>query len=203
MLPGNSVTSRLPRRRLAYPPPSFLLAILVASAQPAETSVQARKPRPSETPMVGVVAFTPNTGQMSDDVLFMSHCAGGETLLTTRGLRVTVADQQQPLRGRAHGLDRTASPPPMRTLTIRPVGAHLTVTSASERLEGNVSYFLGSNPGRWRTRLPRFHRVVFSNAYPGIDLAVYGRESGPSTTLSSDQGRTRALLTSPSRERQA
>ena len=67
----------------------------------------------------------------------------------------------------------------MRTLTIRPVGAHLTVTSASERLEGNVSYFLGSNPGRWRTRLPRFHRVVFSNAYPGIDLAVYGRESGP------------------------
>ncbi|HEX5410772.1 MAG TPA: SBBP repeat-containing protein [Terriglobia bacterium] len=48
--------------------------------------------------------------------------------------------------------------------------------TASERLPGNTSYFLGNNPQSWRTNIPNYARVRYQQIYPGIDLAYYGRQ---------------------------
>jgi hypothetical protein len=44
---------------------------------------------------------------------------------------------------------------------------------ALDRLPGKTSYFLGKR-GSWRPDVPQFAKVLYSNAYPGIDLVYYG-----------------------------
>jgi uncharacterized protein (TIGR03437 family) len=45
-------------------------------------------------------------------------------------------------------------------------------------LSGSVSYFLGNDPGRWRTGLRRYGEVRYREVYPGIDLVFHTR-TGP------------------------
>ncbi|MEJ7609413.1 MAG: hypothetical protein WKF37_24845 [Bryobacteraceae bacterium] len=45
---------------------------------------------------------------------------------------------------------------------------------AEEPFPGRSNYFSGSAPGRWRTGVPHFGRVVYSDVYPGIDVVYYG-----------------------------
>ncbi|MCX6636456.1 MAG: SBBP repeat-containing protein [Acidobacteria bacterium] len=48
--------------------------------------------------------------------------------------------------------------------------------SAEGPLEGKVQYFIGNSPERWRTGIPTYGRVRFSDVYPGIDLIYYGNQ---------------------------
>ena len=49
------------------------------------------------------------------------------------------------------------------------------VEGANE-LEGKVNYFIGHDPARWRTNVPTFERVHYTEVYPGIDLAYHGNQ---------------------------
>lgn len=124
-------------------------------------------------------AFTPNAGQTSADVLFMMHGHAGDLLLTKGGLRLTVrsVDEFEDRRGKRGRRDAPLSP--AHTVTIRPIGATLGSAVGLDQLPGRVSYFFGGHPSHWRTDLPRYGRVVYRNAYPGVDLAVYGRAGEP------------------------
>ncbi|HYL39266.1 MAG TPA: SBBP repeat-containing protein [Bryobacteraceae bacterium] len=46
---------------------------------------------------------------------------------------------------------------------------------ALDPLTGRSNYFLGNNPRKWRTRVPNYARVAVRDAYPGIDLILYGK----------------------------
>ena len=45
-----------------------------------------------------------------------------------------------------------------------------------EQLPGTSSYFAGSDPKLWHTRIPQFGRVRYSHLYPGVDVIFYFRE---------------------------
>ena len=48
---------------------------------------------------------------------------------------------------------------------------------------GYTSYFIGNDPSRWRTAVPRFARVRYEQVYPGIDVVYYGVDEGPEYDL--------------------
>jgi Beta-propeller repeat/HYDIN/CFA65/VesB-like, Ig-like domain/Abnormal spindle-like microcephaly-assoc'd, ASPM-SPD-2-Hydin len=48
--------------------------------------------------------------------------------------------------------------------------------TATEKLPGHTSYFLGNDPRHWHTNVPNYARLRYRGIYPGIDLTYYGRE---------------------------
>lgn len=45
---------------------------------------------------------------------------------------------------------------------------------AEERAPGDVNYFRGNDPSRWRTGIPRYSQLVYRNLWPGIDMRLRG-----------------------------
>ena len=45
-----------------------------------------------------------------------------------------------------------------------------------DKQPGKISYFLDSNPRRWRTGIPTYGKVAYHSVYPGIDLVYYGNQ---------------------------
>jgi hypothetical protein len=43
-------------------------------------------------------------------------------------------------------------------------------------LEGKVNYLIGNDPAQWRTNIPTFSRVRYSEVYRGIDVVYYGNQ---------------------------
>jgi hypothetical protein len=43
-------------------------------------------------------------------------------------------------------------------------------------LPGKSNYFIGNDPKKWRTNVPNYSRVKYSDVYPGIDLVYYGNQ---------------------------
>jgi Beta-propeller repeat len=46
---------------------------------------------------------------------------------------------------------------------------------ALDHLPAEVNYFIGNDPAKWRTNVPTFKRIKYSEIYPGIDLVASGR----------------------------
>jgi hypothetical protein len=53
-------------------------------------------------------------------------------------------------------------------------GANTITPAAADLLPGKVNYILGNDPKRWRTNIPTYAKVTYSNVYPGVDLVYYG-----------------------------
>src|SRR2546426_6077837 len=54
-----------------------------------------------------------------------------------------------------------------------------------EELPGKANYFIGNDPSKWRTDVPTYAKVQYTNVYPGIDLIYYGNQDRKSTRLNS------------------
>ncbi len=50
------------------------------------------------------------------------------------------------------------------------------VIRGEEKLPGQSHYFLGNDPGQWRTHIPTYARVRYQQVYPGVDLVYYGQQ---------------------------
>lgn len=86
--------------------------------------------------------------------------AGGAFLVDARGLVVAPAE------------------PGAATLSCTLPGSDPSaVVAGEEPVPGGVSRFRGSDPSRWRTAIPSFHRLRVRDAYPGIDLVWHGSDS--------------------------
>ena len=48
--------------------------------------------------------------------------------------------------------------------------------SGLDELPGKTNYFIGNDPKKWRTNVPTYAKVKYSNVYPGIDLIYYGNQ---------------------------
>ncbi len=44
------------------------------------------------------------------------------------------------------------------------------------KLAGETNYFLGNDPGKWRTHVPHFSRAVAKGVLPGVDVVAYGND---------------------------
>jgi hypothetical protein len=90
------------------------------------------------------------------------------------GRRARGGDRPEPRPGKAAPDDA----PIVDVLRMRLVGASADarVTGVWEQ-PGKTHYFRGSTPASWRTNVPTFAGVHYSQVYPGIDLLYYGREA--------------------------
>jgi hypothetical protein len=104
--------------------------------------------------------FEPNLGQCDRQVLFLARAASG-TLFLTPAEAVLSGGQA----GRA------------AALRIRFEGGSDAAELVAEKpLGGTSSYFVGSDPGRWRMNVPGYERVRYRDVYPGVDVVYYGNQ---------------------------
>jgi hypothetical protein len=45
-----------------------------------------------------------------------------------------------------------------------------------EERPGKSNYFMGNDPRKWRTNMPNYTKVKYSNVYRGVDLVYYGNQ---------------------------
>jgi hypothetical protein len=101
------------------------------------------------------LSFERNVGQADSRVSFLSRGAGYGILLTGNGVMFSLHNRTM--------------------LRMSMVGANPNAEAAAlEELPGRSSYFIGNDPGRWRTNVANFAKVQYKDVYPGIDLLFYG-----------------------------
>ncbi len=142
------------------------LAILVFSCA-GRLAAEARH-LPNGVPLRPLaLRFEPNVGQTDPQVRFLSGSGSGDVFLTPSEIVLSLR-QPEPRTGavgksaavRLHILDAN---PNLRAVGLDP-------------LPGRTNYFIGNDPKKWRTNVPAFARVRYTDVYPGIDLVAYGND---------------------------
>ena len=150
---------------------SFLLLLLAGSCSPNFALAWAGAAAPAKTPIVDGVhysalplGFEANQGQVDGQVKYLARGRAYTLFLTSRAAVLS-------LRSARAGQPATAC----LRLTLR--GATATpVIKGEEKLPGQSHYFLGNDPGQWRTHIPTYARVRYQQVYPGVDLVYYGQQ---------------------------
>ena len=70
-----------------------------------------------------------------------------------------------------HPIQNPKSKIQTQVVRLRLVGANGNADVAgADELPGKVNYFIGNDPGTWRTNLPTYAKVKYQGVYPGVDL---------------------------------
>jgi hypothetical protein len=110
--------------------------------------------------------------------LFLSPTEAVMTLRRTgNGARGPRSERLRSL-GAQVGFSRRADGQPGATaLRIALVGANANARADGlDSLPTTLNYFLGNDPGQWRTGVPTFGKVRYRDVYPRIDLVYYGNQ---------------------------
>ena len=105
--------------------------------------------------------FEANTGQTDPEAQFISR---------GRGYALFLTKSQAVLSLRSQGATS-------RTIRLRLIdGAPNTTAEGIDLLPGTVNYFVGNHPDKWKSGVPVFRKVKYSQVYPGVDLIYYGNQ---------------------------
>lgn len=158
--------------RLTIVGPGPAARVAAGEAAFAELASNVRR-RPGSRP----IALEINRGQHHPDVRFYAKAPVGDAYLTKGKLILG-------LRGKpsAPSADQPAAQherqSPAAAVQVSFVGASQEPQiDGLDLLESYSSYFVGSDPRQWRTRVPHYARAWFRDIYPGVD-AIYSGESG-------------------------
>lgn len=130
------------------------------------------------------LSFEANQGQADSEVRFLSRGAGYSLFLTDSGAVLALGESSAAAestglfagRPRVEKLDSQPSAG-LATIRMELIGASRDMRSeAANPLPGVVSYFIGNDPGKWRTNIPTYARVKYESVYPGVDLVYYGNQ---------------------------
>jgi len=120
--------------------------------------------------------FEANLGQRDPRVQFHSRGQGYDLFLTSTEMVLALnrPNQQAPQLP-----PRPGDPPPpprdMFALRMQLVGANpLAQLTGQHQLAGVSNFLIGNDRTQWRTNVPNYSRVAYSNVYPGIDMLYYG-----------------------------
>lgn len=130
------------------------------------------------------LSFEVNRGQVSRQAKYLARGQGFTLFLTQTDaiLQLTKfmpGNPAVPATYSALKADQpgTASAGAADVIRLKLLGANRQARiTASERLPGNTSYFLGNDPQKWLAGIPNYARVRYQQIYPGIDLAYYGHQ---------------------------
>jgi hypothetical protein len=101
------------------------------------------------------LSFEPNTGQAAAEVRYLAR-SSSYTLYLTGAETVLAGKNQQPFR-------------------MKLLDAKLPARIVGEDQQASTSnYFVGNDPGKWRTSVPNYGMVRYAGIYPGVDLVYYG-----------------------------
>ncbi len=109
--------------------------------------------------------FEPNQGQADARVKFLSRGPGYIVFLTPEEAVLNLVGGKQP---GSEGREQAA-------VRMQLVGANPEARlEGLEPLPGKSNYFIGNDPGKWRTDVANYAKVRQQSVYPGIDLIYYG-----------------------------
>lgn len=156
-----------------------LIALLMPGAPLAKRTLPAANTPEALAPTASLdrlpARFEQNLGQAPEGVAFTAKT---RTLLASfngGGIDFGLAegvDVEQAL-GSSFGPDGALSNRRIQVVSMRFVGANpAAVISAEEVQEGVSNYYLGNDPTKWRTNVPGYSRIRFSETWPGIDMVV-------------------------------
>jgi hypothetical protein len=129
------------------------------------------------------LSFEANHGQADARVKFLSRTGGYSLFLTgdeaVLALSAKRTDTNKAkIAGTAHTLQSgMAEPKPggVLRMKLRNANPAAKVTGLDE-LAGTSNYFIGNDPGKWRTGVPTYAKVKYEGIYSGIDLVYYGNQ---------------------------
>ncbi len=108
--------------------------------------------------------FVKNEGQTGKEILY--HSIGGalSPLFTDRGVRFTVQGN-------------TGHPLPLGLLFDGITGDAIELV-AENPAQARINYFIGSDPSKWKTRIPTFLTIRYRNVWRGVDVLFYEDTGG-------------------------
>ena len=128
------------------------------------------------------LSFEANQGQVDPHVQFLTRGHGHTLFLTPSDAVLALRTDEAKGAGRegeAHQGKPSNNPPPTSRSAVRMTfeGANPQAEMVGlEKLPGIVNYFIGADPSNWRTNIPTYQKVAYTNVYPGIDLVYYGNQ---------------------------
>ncbi|MBI3249008.1 MAG: hypothetical protein HYZ50_21100 [Deltaproteobacteria bacterium] len=121
--------------------------------------------------------FEPNQGQTDEQVHFLSRARGYTLFLTSTEAVLALRQNSEARIQKSESQHPTPHTQPPAVLRMQFIGANLNPQIAGhEELPGQVNYFIGNNPDKWRTNIPTFAKVQYQDVYPGVDLVYYGNQ---------------------------
>ena len=114
--------------------------------------------------------FIQNDGQVDEKVRFYEKGSGHGTYFTKEGVYLwlgsgVIARHEAPEQSPIH----------FQLIKLIPLNANKNPEIiAVDPQEGKVNYFVGSDPGKWKTNIATYKAVIYKEIYPGIDLKFYG-----------------------------
>jgi hypothetical protein len=146
-----------------------------AALRPADAAVRRRVARAIQAQPL---AFEAHPGRREGETRFLSRGAGYSLLISSSEAALSLSGTGTPRKSRSR-LPGTAPAPPERGETVRMklVGSRTRPRVRGERkLPECVNYFIGNDPGRWRTHVVTYAAVRQEGIYPGVDLVYYGNQ---------------------------
>jgi hypothetical protein len=113
------------------------------------------------------VAFVKNEGQWDFRAKYLASMNGGDVWLTNEGY---VLDLHQPQNGGAKGQVVRVS---------FSNGDASPVYEDGQELPGKLNYFIGNQPSKWTTNVPRFAGTTARNVGSGLDVRYYFDGAAP------------------------
>ena len=158
---------------------SGLLFIAGYSAAAGNTPGLLGRPQPPGVNYAKLpLAFEANAGQTDSQVKFLSRGHGYTLFLTGNEAVLSLAGAAGD-SPRSRGVERTSSRTDPSVVRMKLIGANenAPVVGTAE-LPGKSNYFIGNDSKQWRTNVPTYADVKYSNVYPGVDLVYYGNQGG-------------------------
>ncbi len=128
------------------------------------------------------LSFEANQGQTDSHVQFLSRGRGHTLFLTPSDAVLTLRTRGPRVKGGEgeayQGTPSSSSPPTAHSgVRMKFFGADPQAEVVGlDQLPGIVNYFIGGDPANWRTNIPTYQKVAYTNVYPGIDLVYYGNQ---------------------------
>jgi hypothetical protein len=120
--------------------------------------------------------FERNKGQAPAPYIFVAHGPSYALGISANALSLLLHGSAAVDTGKSQQANRvmpTAGTVGHLQLQLAGANADASVTGADEQ-PGSSNYFIGRDRSRWRTSVPHFNRVRIAEAYPGVDVVLYG-----------------------------
>jgi hypothetical protein len=147
------------------------------------------------------LSFEPNVGQTDEQVKFLARGNGYTLFLTPREAVFSLGrrsgsdtgrhcsgfeDLSDPLRRPLGNLPFAGGNPQSQRKPAPPAVLRMKLDGARpdpevvglEELPRKTNYFIGNDPGNWRTHVANYRSVVYRSIYPGVDLVYRGEPGG-------------------------
>jgi uncharacterized repeat protein (TIGR01451 family) len=125
------------------------------------------------------LSFAANDGQAGSCARFIARGSGFNLFITGNeaGLALRSETREASAGDKESNANGSDSADGYQIVWMKLSGAnHRAKLEALDELPGKLNYFIGSDSRQWRSNIPTYSQVKYSNAYPGIDVLYHGNQ---------------------------